>query len=220
MNDLLLSEDVINRARALSSTLLADALSGITTMDFQIKPVKNGMKMVGTAITVDVAPGDNLYLHHAIYSVEEGYVIVCDGKDHKANAYLGELMAHSADAIGLEGIVIDGLVRDKEELENLNLPIFAKGFISSGPFKNGPGQFNIPISCGNVEVKPGDLIIGDDDGVVVVPKDQIEMALDKAEKKLAYESDRIQSINDFKKGKVKELKKPSWFDEKIGQDNE
>lgn len=212
MDDILLSENIINRANTLSSTLLADALNGTNAMDHEIKPVKKGLKMVGTAMTVDVAPGDNLYLHHAIYSGENGYVIVCDGKNHKENAYLGELMVYSADALGLEGIVIDGLVRDKVELEKMNFPIFSKGYISSGPFKNGPGQVNIPINCGNVKVEPGDLIIGDDDGVVVIPRDKIEIALDKAEKKLAYENDRIQSINDFKNGKVKELKKPSWLE--------
>ncbi|WP_138418170.1 RraA family protein [Aquibacillus sediminis] len=213
----LLPNDVISRAKELSSTLLADALNGTTTMDYNIKPVKSGMSFVGTALTVDVAPGDNLFLHHAIYSGESGYVIVCDGKSHTDRAYLGELMAHSAHAIGLDGIVIDGLVRDRNELSALDFPIFAKGFISSGPFKNGPGKFNVPVKCGDVQVIPGDLVVGDDDGVTVVPKDQIDLALVKAESKLKYEIERINSINEYKSGKSADLKKPSWLDEKIDQ---
>lgn len=116
----LLPEEVISRARNLSSTLLSDALNGSTAMNFNIQPVKSGMKFVGTAITVEVPPGDNLFLHHAIYSGKSGYVIICDGKSHTENAYLGELMTQSADAIGLDGIVIDGLVRDKVELFKLD----------------------------------------------------------------------------------------------------
>ncbi|GAB1773344.1 RraA family protein [Priestia megaterium] len=215
----LLSEKVIKRAKRLNTTLLSDAMGCTGAMDYKIKPVAAGMRVIGTAMTVDMRPGDNLFLHQAIYSGQEGYVLVADGKGHTKNAYLGELMARAAKAIGLEGIVIDGLVRDKEALSELNLPIFAKGFIPNGPFKDGPGQFNQPISCGGVSIHPGDLILGDEDGVIVVPKDKIDNVFAKAEKKLAYEESRMEVIAEYEKnrkqGIIGATIEPSWLKEKM-----
>lgn len=214
----LLPVSIIERAKALSTTLIADAMDCTGVMDYKVKPVASGMKVVATAMTVDMRAGDNLILHQAIYSGREGYVLVADGKDHKANAYLGELMAGAANAVGLEGIVIDGLVRDKEALCELGLPVFAKGFTPNGPFKDGPGQYNTTISCGGVTVHPGDLIIGDEDGVVVVSKEIIEEIFDKAEKKLAYEQNRLSEIAEYirkrKEGNPERTIEPSWLKNK------
>lgn len=216
----LLSPNVIERAKRLNSTLISDAMGCTGSMDYMVKPVAPGMKVVGTALTVDLRAGDNLFLHQGIYCGDEGYILVADGKGHTENAYLGELMARAAKAIGIEGIVIDGLVRDKEMLGKIGLPIFAKGFIPNGPFKDGPGAINTPISCAGVTVHPGDLIIGDEDGVVVVPKDKIEEALQKAESKLVYEENRIQTIENYeekrKLGSVDGIDiAPSWLEDKI-----
>ena len=216
----LLSNEVILRAKKLNSTLISDAQGCTGSMDYKVKPVSWGMKVVGTALTVDLRAGDNLFLHQGIYCGGEGYVLVADGKGHTENAYLGELMAGAAKAIGLEGIVIDGLVRDKEMLNEIGLPIFAKGFIPNGPFKDGPGAINIPISCAGVTVFPGDLIVGDDDGVVVVPNEKIESVLVKAEAKLQYEEKRMQTIANFeenrKQGKTdKNSIAPEWLAKKI-----
>ncbi len=215
----LLSKDIIERAKKLNTTLVSDAMGCTGSMNYKIKPVTNTVKVVGTALTVSLRPGDNLFLHQAIHIGEEGYVIVVDGKGHTENAYLGELMAFAAKARGLEGIIIDGLVRDKDVLSRLDFPIFATGFIPNGPLKDGPGQINTLISCGGVSVQPGDLIIGDDDGVVVVPKEQIEIALTKAEKKLEYENKRIDVIAKYeesrKAGEEAGSIEPPWLKEKI-----
>ena len=124
-------------------------------------------------------------------------------------------MAGAASAVGLEGIVIDGLVRDKEALCELGLPVFAKGFTPNGPFKDGPGQINTTITCGGVTVHPGDLIIGDEDGVVVVSKGIIEQVFAKAEKKLAYEQNRLSEIAEYirkgKEGNPERTIEPSWL---------
>ncbi|MFC7688005.1 RraA family protein [Ureibacillus sp. GCM10028918] len=215
-----LSQDIILRAKKLNSTLISDALGCTGSMDYKVKPVSSGMKVVGTALTVEMRAGDNLFLHQGIYCGGEGYVLVADGKGHTENAYLGELMAGAAKAIGLEGIIIDGLVRDKEMLSEIGLPIFAKGFIPNGPFKDGPGAINIPISCAGVTVCPGDLIVGDEDGVVVVPKEKIENTLEKAEAKLVYEEKRMQTIANYednrKKGSTDDINiAPEWLAEKI-----
>lgn len=204
----LLSEDIIERAKRLNTTLLSDAMGCSGSMDYTIKPVAPGMKVVGTAITVSMRPGDNLFLHKAINIGKSGYVLVADGKGHVANAYLGELMAEAAQVLGLEGIVIDGAVRDKEALGELNFPIYAKGFIPNGPHKDGPGELNTPISCGGVSVHPGDLVLGDEDGVVIVPRNRIEEVFAFAEKKAVYEEKRKQ---DIRNGAVE----PSWLKTKM-----
>lgn len=216
----LLTNAIIERAKSLNSTLISDAMGCNGSMDYKVKPVKVGMKVVGTALTIDLRAGDNLFLHQGIYCGGEGYVLVADGKGHTSSAYLGELMASAAKAMGIEGIVIDGLVRDKEMLGEIGLSVFSKGFIPNGPFKNGPGAINIPISCAGVTVHPGDLIVGDDDGVVVVPKGKIEDTLSKAEKKLDYEKERIEIITNYenqrKQGNADEISiAPYWLEKKI-----
>ncbi|GAA4860370.1 diguanylate cyclase [Paenibacillus vulneris] len=207
-NPPLLSEDIIKRAKLLNTTLLSDVMGCAGAMDYAIKPVASGMKVFGTAMTVSLRPGDNLFLHKAISIGQKGYVLVADGKGHVANAYLGELMAEAAKTLGLEGIVIDGAVRDREALCELNLPIFCKGFVPNGPHKDGPGTLNTPVSCGGVAVQPGDLIVGDDDGVVVVPRDMIESVLGLAEKKADYEEKRKQAI---RSGNIE----PAWLKAKM-----
>ncbi|MGE6630421.1 RraA family protein [Bacillus sp. NPDC077027] len=213
----LLSNDLINRAKKLNSTLLADVMGCTGTMDDQIKPVSSGMNVVGTAFTVSLRPGDNLFLHQAIYSAREGDVLIVDGKNHKSHAYLGELMASSAKAIGIEGIIIDGLVRDKVALEELAFPIYSKGFIPNGPFKDGPGELNQIISCGGVKVEPGDLVIADDDGVVIVPKEKANTMLSLAEEKLEYENQRLKTIQNYmSEGKQDiSLLAPVWLENRM-----
>ncbi|OIJ13840.1 S-adenosylmethionine--2-demethylmenaquinone methyltransferase [Anaerobacillus arseniciselenatis] len=215
----LLANDIIERAKKLNTTLLSDAMECTGSMDYRIKPVTNTVKVVGTALTVSLRAGDNLFLHEAIHIGEEGYVIVADGKGHTENAYLGELMAFAARARGLEGLIINGLVRDKDVLSQLDFPIFATGFIPNGPLKDGPGKINTLISCGGVSVRPGDLIIGDDDGVVVVPRDRIEVTLFKAEKKLEYENNRVEVIEKYEENRKAGRKvgsiEPPWLKEKI-----
>jgi 4-hydroxy-4-methyl-2-oxoglutarate aldolase len=190
----LYDQQIVERAKQLSSSLLSDVMGRTGAMDSNIKPVTKGKQVVGVAVTVDLEPGDNLYLHEAIYLSRPGYVIVADGKDHKQNAYLGELMASAAELVGVEGIIIDGLVRDRSNLENIHLPIFAKGFIPNGPFKNGPGSINTPINCGGVEVNSGDLIIGDEDGVIVVAKERVNEIIELAEKKANDEKNRLELL--------------------------
>ncbi|MDF2066912.1 RraA family protein [Bacillus sp. Cr_A10] len=215
----LLPDYIIERASKLNSTLLSDAMGCTGGMDYQIKPVTSKMKVVGTAVTLTMRPTDNLFLHKAIYDGSEGYVLVADGKGDTTHAYMGELMARAAKAVGLEGIVIDGAIRDREELENLGLPIFSKGFVPNGPLKDGPGTMNTSVTCGGIIVNPGDLIVGDADGVTVVPRDQIEEVFIKAEKKFEYEKKRIEAINDFeekrKRGEIPNSLAPDWLDEKL-----
>lgn len=201
-------DDLIERAGKLSPSLLCDAMNSFGTMNYSIKPVKPGMKVLGTAITVKVKPGDNLFLHKAIYLSGKGYVIVLDSNEHKACASWGGMMTRAAAAMGAEGVILDGAVRDVAEIRELGFPVFAGCAIPNGPSTNGPGCINHAISCGGVPVSPGDLIFGDDDGVVVVPPDILESVLLKAEAKAKAEEVRIREIAE---GKLE----PDWVIEKV-----
>lgn len=204
----LLSDEIIERASKLSSALLCDGMKGIGipfdgAMQAEIMPVDISMKVVGTACTVNTDSGDNFPIHVALYTAKPGYVMVIDGKGHKDHPYFGDLMMSTAKAVGLKGMIVDGYVRDREGAIELGLPIFSKGFIQRGPIKKNPGEINYSIVCGGVVVNPGDLILGDADGVTVVPKDIIEEILVKAEEKLAYEVKRRASISLYEEKRLK-----------------
>lgn len=201
-------DNLIERAKQLSPSLLSDAMGSFGTMSYSIKPVKSGMRVLDTAITVKVKPGDNLFLHKAIYLAGGGYVIVLDSNEHKTCASWGSMMTRGAIAMEIEGVVLDGAVRDLEEIRKLGLPIFANGAIPNSPTTNGPGSINSVISCGGITVSPGDLVFGDDDGVVVVPPDILEGVLLKAEEKAKSEEIRIKEIE---LGKLE----PDWVRDKV-----
>ena len=184
----LLPAEVIARAEKLEPALVSDGMKGTDipgegTMDAEIMPVDPSMKIVATAITVNTCNGDNFPIHYATYTTPPGYVMVIDGNDFTRKAYLGDLIAGAAKAVGFKGLVIDGYVRDYEGLKELGLPIFCKGFMQAGPIKKGPGQVNVPIHCGGVSVEPGDLVVAGADGVSVVPRARIDEILTNAEAK-------------------------------------
>ena len=184
----LLPAEVIARAEKLEPALVSDGMKGTDipgegTMDAEIMPVDPSMKIVATAITVNTCNGDNFPIHYATYTTPPGYVMVIDGNDFTRKAYLGDLIAGAAKAVGFKGIVIDGYVRDYEGLKELGLPIFCKGFMQAGPIKKGPGQVNVPIHCGGISVEPGHLVVAGADGVSVVPRARIDEILTNAEAK-------------------------------------
>lgn len=204
----LLTPDIIEQAKRLSTGVISDAMSGIGTMSYKIKPVASGMKVVGTAITVNLKSGSNFMLHTAIALAGKGYVLVASGKGNQSVALVGGLMTRAAKRQGVEGFVIDGLARDVAELRELGLPIFCSGTVPAGPEREGAGDINLPIACGRVNVSPGDLIVGDDDGVVVVPRSKINEVLAAAKKKELSEAQRMQEISD-------NVIVPEWLKKKL-----
>lgn len=154
----------------------------------------SGETMCGTAVTVRVRPGDNLMIHKALLMAEAGDVIVVDGAGDLTQAVVGGLMRTSAIARKLGGLVINGAVRDLAEWAEGGMPIYALGHTHRGPTKNGPGEINVPVVCAGMVVAPGDLIIGDADGVVAVARDQLESLLPLVKAHAANE-ERIRQIN-------------------------
>ncbi|WP_138418143.1 RraA family protein [Aquibacillus sediminis] len=187
--------DIIERVEKLSTTVLSDAM-GEGAMEHTMCPVSSKVNVIGTAITVRMEGGDNTYFKKAISRGKNGYVVVVDSQGDVPNAVFGEMMATAAKVAGLEGIVIDGLVRDTDVLSKIDLPVFCKGYTPKGPQKGGSGEINIAISCGEVAVNAGDLIVGDSDGVVVVPRERVEEIIVKAEMKMEDEEKHLQEIKD------------------------
>ena len=216
--------EIIERYSKLSSAQLCDGMEGLGilrngAMDAAILPVDRSMRMIGTACTVETEEGDNFPIHVAIYQCKPGYVLVVDGKAYTERAYMGDLMVSASKAIGLEGVVIDGFVRDREGIREIGLPVFGRGFMQRSPSKKGPGKINCTVNCGGVIVQPGDLIFGDYDGITVVPREKILEVLERAEKKGAYEENRRKTIDTYAKcrenGEPLPVIAPAWVSEML-----
>lgn len=203
----LIAQETIDRAEKLGVALLLDgvAKAGLDLpnggcMDAEIMPVAEDMKMIGTAVTVETDNGDNFPIHLASYAAPSaGYIMVIDGKGYKGRAYFGDLIMGSCQAVGYKGMVVDGCTRDREGNIKLRFPVYSRGITPRGPCKKLPGRINGDIMCGGVKVAPGDLVMGDSDGVCVIPREHIDLVLEKAEEKLAYENKRNASISNYKK---------------------
>ena len=159
-----------------------------------LRQMYRGGKLCGPALTVRTAPGDNLLIHKAIDMAQPGDVIVVDGGGALDAALIGDIMTSYALTRSVAGFVIDGAVRDTEELAIRDLPVFARGVSPRGPTREGPGEINIAISIGGTIVQPGDIVVGDADGVVFVPPVQADAVLAAVANLLAKEQALLKSI--------------------------
>ena len=172
------AKELLESFRGLPAANVSDNMSRLYSIDPGIRPV-NKVHILGTAITVNAPPGDNLMINYALELAQPGDVIAVSHGNRDA-AFIGSLMARKARNKGVAGIVIDGCVRDIEELRMLDFPIYCRGVSPRGPYKNGPGEINVPISVGGQVVFPGDIILGDGDGLVVVHPWDAEEVLEAA----------------------------------------
>jgi RraA family protein len=175
-----------------------------------LRPMHDGQPMAGPAFTVRTRPGDNLMIHKALHMAQPGDVIVVDGGGDLTNALIGELMVATAVRRGLAGMVLHGAIRDARTLREGAFPVFAAGVTHRGPYKDGPGEINTSISMGGMVIEPGDLVMGDDDGVLVVPFDQVPTVLAAAQEKSRAEAGMMQAIQDG-------TQKIAWIDETLRQ---
>jgi regulator of RNase E activity RraA len=200
--------DLVDPFKEFGTTNITDSLGRFGAMEYNLKPLLPGTRIVGTAITVRSRPCDNLLIYKAIELSQPGDVIVIGNYQYETNATWGDITSMMARARGVAGMVTDGLARDIAGLREVGLPVFARGLIPNSPMKDGPGDINIPVTCGGVLVNPGDIIVGDDDGVVVVPKAMAEMIITKTRDLLAKEEKTIQNIQS---GRVI----PEWVDSEL-----
>lgn len=176
------------RLERLPVANIGDAMDRLYLMRSDIKPVWAGARVVGPAYTVLTAPGDNREVHAALESAQPGDVIVVAAGGYSERAIIGELMAGRARASGIAGIVIDGAVRDAQDIGEIGFPVFAAAVTPAGPYRNGPGLSQVPVSAGGVAVLPGDVVVADADGVIVIPAQRLDEVLDGAEAKFVKET--------------------------------
>ncbi|KWE18324.1 4-hydroxy-4-methyl-2-oxoglutarate aldolase [Burkholderia cepacia] len=168
------SNESIQALRAFGSATIHEAQGARGALDSGIKPIHPGMRVVGTAFTVDTRPGDNLMLHYAMQKVKPGDVLVVDAKGFLEAGPWGDIFTEQAIVMGVAGLVINGAVRDAGSIIDLGFPVFCRGLSIKGTGKSQPGRLNVPVCIGDVQIHPGDIIVGDQDGVVVVRRDEID----------------------------------------------
>lgn len=197
---------IVEQAARYPSSILADVAGRRGALHGRIAPLAPTMRFAGPALTVEVRPGDNLMIHAALAVAKPGDVIVVDGKGDLSSALMGEIMSQQAAALGVAAVVIDGAVRDSEAIRELGFPMFAAGLNPNGPTKSVAGRLNHPVSIGGVTVKPGDLVVGDADGVTVIEREKAAAILPLAAEKVAAETKRIADI------KSRKALRPGWLD--------
>ena len=196
---------VLKRRRAVPAELalqfigvpvsnVSDCMSRLFGGGAHLRPMHSGRPMSGPALTVRTRPGDNLMIHKALQMAAPGDIIVVDAGGDLTNAVIGDLVVGVAIKRGLGGFVINGAIRDARALREGDFPIFAAGVTHRGSYKDGPGEINVPIAIDGMVIEPGDLIIGDDDGVLCVPFDHVQSVLATARNKADAEAVKAKAI--------------------------
>jgi RraA family protein len=178
----------------MATAHLSDNMSRLQGAAAALRPMHRAGKLTGVALTVRVAPGDNLMVHKAIDIAEPGDVIVVDAGGALDRAIIGDIMASHAARRGLAGLVIDGAIRDADALRARDFPVYARGVTHRGPYKNGPGEINVPVSIGGMVVGPGDIVVGDGDGVIAVPLADAQAVLAAAREQKRKEEATLAAI--------------------------
>ncbi|MBM6550080.1 RraA family protein [Marinomonas ostreistagni] len=171
------SDELIEAFTGLPVANVSDSMNRVFAAGPSLRPMHASGAMIGRALTVKSRPGDNLMLHKAIDMAQPGDVIVVDAGGDLSNALMGELMLAHAINRGVTGFVLNGAIRDLDAFVETNLPTFAAGVTHRGPYKDGPGEINVPVSIDGMIIEPGDIVIGDCDGVLAVPLDHAQAVL-------------------------------------------
>ncbi|WP_336338642.1 4-carboxy-4-hydroxy-2-oxoadipate aldolase/oxaloacetate decarboxylase [Haloarcula brevis] len=189
--------EVVEAFEGIPSTIVSDVTGNVgLTMDSGIEAAYDGIELAGTAITVNASPGDNLIIHKAITMAEPGDVLVIDANGYTETGHIGELMCTSCQANDLAGLIIDGGYRDSREIAEMEFPVYGRGTNPQGPLKQDPGSVNVTVSCGGVSVDPGDIVIGDDDGLAVIPSEGAAEVLERSRQKLSAEDSVREEVLD------------------------
>ena len=186
-------KELIEEFRGMPVANIADCMNRMSVVDARIQKMSKGT-LLGPAFTVKTRSGDNLMFHKALQMAQPGDVIVVDAHGDLTSAITGEIMMRTAIEKQVAGIIVDGAIRDVDTLKEMDLPIYAAGITPAGPYKDGPGEINVPVSIGSVVIRPGDILVGDGDGIVVIrPEDALEL-IEKTKKKQILEEKTMKEI--------------------------
>ncbi|TRZ40403.1 RraA family protein [Niallia circulans] len=198
-------EKIIEQFKGIPTTSISDTMNGLNNLDPTIKPIKEGYSFAGRALTVKLPVGDNLAVLKAIRAANPNNVIIVDAKGDTYRAAAGDFVIGMAKTLGVGAFVVDGAIRDINGIKELDFPVFCKGTTVAAGGKAGMGEINVPISCGGVTVKPGDIIVGDIDGVVVIPQEQEEEILTKSLDRVDKDKLREEKVSGNKEEIIKYL---------------
>lgn len=187
-------QKIIDEFRTLPTTCVSDAMQGLNNFDTAVKPLIEDYKICGRAITVKMPAGDNMMVLKAMKEAQPGDILVIDSANYSYRSVAGDFVIGLAQTLGLGGVVAYGTVRDVQGIKAMNFPVFCTGTTVACSQKIGAGEINVPISCGNATIHPGDIIIGDADGVVAVPEAKARVVLEAAQKKLEKDELRAQRV--------------------------
>jgi RraA family protein len=187
--------DLLEAFRGAPTSIISDNLGRLAGA-VGLRPFHRSGRLVGPAFTIKTRPGDNLAIHRALEMVEHGDVIVVDGGGDESRALVGEIMKNIAEYRGAAGYVIDGAVRDVAAFAGSDFPCFARTAIHRGPYKSGPGEINVPVSIGGSVISPGDIVVGDEDGVVSFPAASAPALLEVVRAQIAREEETLKSIRE------------------------
>lgn len=188
-------QKVLDALSALSVATLAESQGKKNVMDPGITPIQNGRRIAGKAVTVQCFDSDNLMIHAAVELCRKGDFLVVSTLSETRNGYFGELLARSFQRMGVVGLVMDGGVRDARELREMGFPVWSRYVNVVGTSKNSPGSVNVPVVCGNVTVSPGDFVVADDDGIVVIDRNDVGEVMRRAEEREERERETRRKID-------------------------
>lgn len=191
------NQSAVEKLSQFGVATIHEAMGRMGLMKSYMRPVYPKAKICGTAVTVLLQPGDNWMLHVAAEQIQPGDIVVAGCTSDSTDGFFGELLATSFRAQGCKGLIIDGGVRDIHELEQMDFPVFSRAIYSKGTIKATLGSVNVPVICAGMVVYPGDVVIADADGVVVVPAVSAQEVADIAEKR---ETNEIEKRAQFKQG--------------------
>lgn len=201
---------IVEKFKHLPVANVSDCMSRTTGFGPRIRPLHRHGVLAGPAVTVRTRPGDNLMIHKALDLAAPGDVLVVDAGGDLSNSLMGELMLSHAIQRGLAGVILNGAVRDLSWIREHDFPVFAAGITHRGPYKDGPGELNFPISIEGSVVNPGDLVLGDDDGALAIAFDEVEAIYAAASKKHEAETRQLAAIEAGTNDRV-------WVDEALRQ---
>ena len=187
---------LVEAFRGIPTAIVSDNMARLFSGGSELQPLHGDEPLAGVALTVRTRPGDNLLVHKAIDIAEPGDVVVVDAGGDMTNSILGEIMMAVARRRGVVGFVVDGAIRDRAAFRQARFPMFARGVNHRGPYKDGPGEINVPVSIGGMVVEPGDIILGDEDGLLAIRPEDAEGVLQKAQAQQQRETDILRSIED------------------------